>query len=111
MVQHLHGVVDNPNVIGDTDEVNPKSQISQTLTNTSSTTQAELFIRSSSSSGCDGPTFTITVDVKPRPFIVSGPDTQDTQCSGDPFVISPEDGVPTTATLVQLELTHLDNLG
>ncbi|MGC6525646.1 MAG: PKD-like domain-containing protein, partial [Flavobacteriaceae bacterium] len=93
-------VVDNPNVIGDTNEVNPQSQISQTLINTSSTTQTVVYTVVPSSSGCDGPSFTITVDVKPRPFIVSGPDTQDTQCSGDPFVILPQDGVPTSATIV-----------
>ena len=93
-------VADNPNVIGDTDEVNPQSQISQTLINTSSTTQTVVYTVVPSSSGCDGPSFTITIDVKPRPSIVSGPDTQDTQCSGDPFVISPQDGVPTSATIV-----------
>ena len=93
-------VVDNPNVIGDTDQVNPQSQISQTLTNTSSTTQTVVYTVVPSSSGCDGPSYTITVDVKPRPFIVSGPETQNTQCSGDAFFISPQDGIPTLTTLV-----------
>ena len=93
-------VVDNPNVIGDTNEVSAQSQISQTLTNTTSTTQTVVYTVVPSSSGCDGLPFTIAVDVKPRPFIVSGPETQDTQCSGDAFVISPQDGIPTLTTLV-----------
>ena len=49
---------------------------------------------------CDGLPFTVSVDVKPEPFIVSGPETQDTQCSGSPFTISPQDGVPSATTIV-----------
>ena len=93
-------VIDNPNVVGDIDEASPQSQINQTLTNTTSSTQTVVYTVLPAYLSCNGPSFTITVEVKPRPFIVSGTDIQDTQCSGDPFVISPQDGIPTSTTLV-----------
>ena len=93
-------VIDNPNVNGDSDETVPQSNISQTLINISSSTQTVEYTVTPLSNGCAGSTFQVFVDVKPRPFIVSGPETQDIQCSGSPFVISPQDGIPTATTLV-----------
>ena len=93
-------VVDNPNVIGDFDELTPQNQISQTLQNMSSVTQTLVYNVVPSSSGCDGSPFTVEVSVKPRPFIETGPETQQTQCSTDQFVIAPEDGVPTASTII-----------
>ena len=93
-------VVANPNVDGESDEIVPQSEISQTLTNTTSVTQTIEYTVTPLSTGCAGLTFQVFVDVKPRPFIVAGPQTQDTQCSGSPFVIAPQDGVPTADTIV-----------
>ena len=93
-------VVANPNVDGESDEIVPQTEISQTLTNTTSVTQTIEYTVTPLSTGCAGLTFQVFVDVKPRPFIVAGPQTQDTQCSGSPFVIAPQDGVPTADTIV-----------
>jgi len=93
-------VIDNTNVLGDSDETVPQPNISQILTNTSSSTQTVEYTVTPLSNGCAGVTFQVSVDVKPRPFIVAGLQTQDTQCSGSPFVIFPEDGIPTAATIV-----------
>lgn len=93
-------VVDNLNVVGESNELVPQNQISQTLTNITSVTQTVVYNVTPSSAGCDGLPFSITIDVKPRPFIVSSPDLQDTQCSGNLFVILPQDGIPNSVTLV-----------
>ncbi|MGC6438441.1 MAG: PKD-like domain-containing protein, partial [Flavobacteriaceae bacterium] len=93
-------VVDNPNVIGEFNELTPQNQISQTLQNMSSVTQTLVYNVVPSSSGCDGSPFTVEVSVKPRPFIETGPEIQQTQCSTDQFVIAPEDGVPTASTII-----------
>ena len=95
-------VLDNPDVDGESDEAVPQTDISQTLTNTSSVTQTIEYTVTPLSIGCAGLTFQVSVDVKPRPFIVEGTATQDTQCSGSPFVISPQDGVPTPAMIVPI---------
>ena len=93
-------VIDNPNVNGDSDETVPQSNISQTLINISSSTQTVEYTVTPLSNGCAGSTFQVFVDVKPRPFIVSGPQTQDIQCSGSPFMISPQDGIPSATMIV-----------
>jgi len=95
-------VNDNPDVEGESDEIDPQTNISQTLINTSSTVQTIEYTVTPLSVGCAGVTFQVLVDVKPRPFIVEGPETQDTQCSGSPFLISPQDGVPTLAMIVPI---------
>ena len=93
-------VVDNPDVTGDIDQPIAQNEISQTLINTSSVVQTVVYTVVPSLTSCDGLPFTVSVDVKPGPFIVSGPQTQDTQCSGSPFTISPQDGVPSATTIV-----------
>ncbi len=93
-------VVDNPDVTGDIDQPIAQNEISQTLINTSSVVQTVVYTVVPSLTSCDGLPFTVSVDVKPEPFIVSGPETQDTQCSGSPFTISPQDGVPSATTIV-----------
>ena len=93
-------VVDNPDVTGDIDQPIAQNEISQTLINTSSVVQTVVYTVVPSLTSCDGLPFTVSVDVKPGPFILSGPETQDTQCSGSPFTISPQDGVPSATTIV-----------
>ena len=93
-------VIDNPNINGESDETVPQTTISQTLINTSSSTQTVEYTVTPLSVGCAGATFQVSVDVKPRPFIVEGAVTQDTQCSGSPFVILPQDGIPTSAMII-----------
>ena len=96
---HL-AVIDNPNINGESDETVPQTNISQTLINTSSSIQTIEYTVTPQSIGCAGVTFQVLVNVKPSPFIVEGPETQDTQCSGSPFLISPQDGVPTPSMIV-----------
>jgi len=93
-------VEDNPNITGESDQAIEQNEISQTLVNTSSETQALTYAVVPDSDGCEGDPFEIIVEVKPRPFIPSSADLQNTQCSGDTFVILPQDGVPTSTTIV-----------
>ena len=99
-------VIDNLDVVGESNESVPQPSISQTLTNETSAIQTVIYTVTPLSAGCQGPPFDIVVTVKPRPFILSGPDTQDTQCSGNPFVVLPQDGIPTATTLVPVGTTY-----
>ena len=78
------------------------STISQTLTNTSNTAQTITYTvtpTSGDSGNCVGSTFTITVVVNPKPFILA---TTPTICSGTAFSVTPANGsgniVPTGTT-------------
>ncbi|MDA0880305.1 MAG: gliding motility-associated C-terminal domain-containing protein [Bacteroidetes bacterium] len=93
-------VIDNLNVIGDTDEPNPQTSISQTLENTTSVIQTVVYEVTPLSNGCQGPSFQLTVDVKPRPHVTNVPQMTNTQCSGDAFVILPQDGIPDAGTII-----------
>ena len=93
-------VEDNPNITGESDQAIEQNEISQTLVNTSSETQTLIYTVVPNSDGCEGDPFEITVEINPRPFVPPGPNLQDTQCSGDTFVISPQDGVPNSTTIV-----------
>ncbi|MEI6585652.1 MAG: PKD-like domain-containing protein, partial [Sediminibacterium sp.] len=85
-------VVDNPNVTGESTVTIGASSISQTLVNTSNTTQIVTYTvtpTSGDAGGCVGSTFTVTITVNPQPFVIS--QTQ-TICSGLSFGITPLQG-------------------
>ncbi|MGY8865764.1 MAG: PKD-like domain-containing protein, partial [Methylophagaceae bacterium] len=96
----------NPDLTGQGAQTVPQSTISQTLINGTSVVQTVIYTVTPLSAGCQGPSFDIVVTVKPRPSILSGSDTQNTQCSGNPFMVLPQDGVPTVTTLVPVGTTY-----
>lgn len=67
-------VVDNPNILGASDQATPQSSITQTLINTSPVPQNVTYTvipRSGSGGNCEGAPFTITVTVNPAPVLAS----------------------------------------
>jgi len=68
---------------------NATGTISQTLTNTSNTTQQVVYTVTPKAGDCSGSTFTITVDVAPRPRVAN---KTLTVCSGAAFSLTPANG-------------------
>ena len=64
-------VTPNADITGESDQATGQSNISQTLTNTSSSTQTVTYIVTPKSGSCTGATFTVTVTVNPSPTINS----------------------------------------
>lgn len=84
-------VINNPNLNGETDETTPQTQISQTLTNTTHTTQTAIYTVTPHDVACDGLPFTIEVMVEPMPLISN----QNIQvCSGEVFDVTPVNNIP-----------------
>ncbi|MBS1979238.1 MAG: gliding motility-associated C-terminal domain-containing protein [Bacteroidetes bacterium] len=80
------------------------TSISQTLTNPTNVNQTATYnVTPTSTLGCVGTPFAITVTVNPKPVI---PAQTSTICSGGTFTISPSDGVPTAATIVPAGTTY-----
>ena len=90
---YIWTVVDNPNVEGDLDEVDPQTSISQILTNLTNTVQTVDYIVTPTSGAdgfCVGADFTLTVSVNPKPFM--DPFTHAPFCSNFTFIVLPIDG-------------------
>jgi hypothetical protein len=85
-------VVENPNVIGEANQAGPQGNISQTLTNTTTSAQIVTYTvtpTSGTTGSCVGASFTISVSVDPRPAIT----TMSTPvCSEDTFTVTPVTG-------------------
>ena len=99
-------VTDNTNVSGDVNQSASQSSISQTLTNISNTNQTILYTVtpvSGAAGGCTGPDFTLTVTLSAKPVITS---QQISVCSGTAFNVSPQNGVPTSSTIVPIGTTY-----
>ena len=99
-------VIDNLDVEGDINESTPQVSISQTLENTSSVVQTVIYEVTPISSGCQGPPFALSIDVKPRPHVINMPQMTNTQCSGEPFIILPQDGIPDAGTIIPAGTTY-----
>ena len=99
-------VIDNLDVEGDINESTPQVSISQTLENTSSVVQSVIYEVTPISSGCQGPPFVLSIDVKPRPHVINMPQMTNTQCSGEPFIILPQDGIPDAGTIIPAGTTY-----
>ena len=86
-------VASNPNITGASNVNTYKTNISQTLTNTSNSVQAIVYtVTPKSVTGtdtCRGADFTITVTVNPKATIT---DTAVTICSGNTFTVTPVNG-------------------
>ena len=109
-------LIDNPNVLGDTNEPNPQSNISQTLTNFSNQIQVVTYTVTPLSGSCKGTPFTIDVTINPAPSIPNIPQLTDTRCSGTAFNIIPQSGIPNASTIVPSGTTYtwtvpVNNLG
>jgi len=85
-------VADNSNVTGEAGNTTGATSISGNLTNTSNQQQIVLYTvtpKSGAAGNCDGPAFTVSVTVNPKPFIK---DTTVTICSDGTYDIIPSNG-------------------
>lgn len=80
----------NSNITGQSNVNSEQSSITQTLTNISASVQTLTYIVTPRSPGCTGSSFTITVEVNPRPLISNKPSTD--ICSGAAFSVTPLTG-------------------
>lgn len=90
-------------VTGASAQAVPQPTISQTLTNPTNTPQTVTYTVTPTSGSCTGATFTVVINVNPKPAI---PDQTPTICSGTSFTVSPADGSPTAATIVPAGTTY-----
>ena len=89
-------VATNASVTGQSNQTNPQSSISQTLTNNTNQVQTVVYTvtpTSGAQGSCVGSTFTITVTVNPKPVV---PAQSQTICSGGTFTVTPANAQPTT---------------
>jgi gliding motility-associated-like protein len=80
----------NTNITGQSDVNSGQSSISQTLTNVSASVQTLTYTVIPQSPGCTGSSFSITVEVNPRPSI--GNKIPTAICSGSAFSVTPNTG-------------------
>ena len=79
----------NNNITGQSDVNSGQSSITQTLTNISASVQTLTYTVTPQSPGCSGSSFSITIEVNPRPSIVANTAAI---CSGSAFSITPVTG-------------------
>ena len=91
---------------GYSDEPNPQNSITQLLRNSSNIPQELSYYVIPISDGCQGAPFEITVTVNPTPIIFSSPQLTDTRCSGDSFIIIPQNSIPDNNTIVPIGTTY-----
>jgi gliding motility-associated-like protein len=84
-------VVDNTNVSGESNQTTGQTEISQTLTNNSNTSQDVVYTVTPFTPDCDGTPFTLTVIVNPIPKIS---DKTIAICSNNSFDVSPANTSP-----------------
>lgn len=80
----------NSNITGQSNVNSEQSSITQTLTNISASVQTLTYTVTPRSPGCTGSSFTITVEVNPRPLISNKTATD--ICSGAAFSVTPLTG-------------------
>lgn len=99
-------VIDNPFITGEQDALTPQTSIGQTLTNTSNTTQDVVYSITPTTGACSGASFELTVPVIPTPHVTNNPITTTTECSGQPFVLVPQNGIPDAGTIIPANTTY-----
>ena len=104
--QYTWTVAPNADVTGESNQTTAQSSISQTLTNTSNINQSVVYTVtpvSGAAGSCAGTPFTLTVTLNTKPVI---PAQTETTCSGIPFSVSPQNGVPNASTIVPNGTTY-----
>jgi gliding motility-associated-like protein len=96
----------NNNLTGFSNQPIPQANISQLLINTSSIPQIIIYFVTPVTSGCNGAIFEIEITVNPTPIIPSAPQLTDTRCSGEAFVIMPQNAIPNLNTIVPSGTTY-----
>ena len=91
---------------GYSDQTIPQTSISQVLLNSSNIAQELIYYVTPISDGCQGTPFEIVVTVNPTPAIFSVPQLTDTRCSGEAFVIVPQNAIPDINTIVPANTTY-----
>jgi gliding motility-associated-like protein len=97
--------VDNLSISGETNGINQLQFAQLNLTNNTNINQIVVFTVTATSGSCSS-TFEIQLTVKPKPFVPNPSGLTDTRCSGDTFVIVPQNGIPTSATIVPAGTTY-----
>jgi gliding motility-associated-like protein len=97
--------IDNVNVTGETNGTNQMQFEQLNLINITNINQIVVYTVTATSGSCSS-TFEIQLTVKPKPFIPNPSGLTDTRCSGDTFVIIPQNGIPTSATIVPAGTTY-----
>jgi len=87
--QYTWTVPANNNITGESNQPTPQSSISQALTNTSNAPVTLTYTVIPVANGCSGSSFTVTVTVNPKPFVVA---QAATICSGETFNVAPANG-------------------
>jgi hypothetical protein len=82
-------IASNPNVIGEANQANPQTAISQTLTQTSNSPVVLSYTVTPVLATCPTTSFTLVVTVNPVPVVVS---SSLNVCSGNSFNVSPTNG-------------------
>ncbi len=91
---------DNPNVTGESSQAVAQDSIRQLLVNTTNIPQPVIYTvtpTSGAAGSCVGNPFQLTITVQPTPEI---PVLTDTICSGEQFIVTPQHGIPTVATII-----------
>jgi gliding motility-associated-like protein len=92
--KYTWSVATNADVTGQSNQSIAQADISQTLTNKSSSVQTVTYtvtpLLETASGNCDGATFTVTITVNPKPAVTT-PQTS-AICSGQQFTVTPADG-------------------
>jgi hypothetical protein len=96
----------NNNLTGFSNQPVPQANISQLLINTTSVPQIIKYFVTPVTSGCNGAIFEIEITVNPTPIIPAVPQLTDTRCSGEAFIIIPQNSVPNLSTIVPSGTTY-----
>lgn len=99
-------VIDNPFVSGEQDITTPQTTIGQNLSNESNIIQNVIYTITPTTGSCSGSSFELTVPILPTPYVTNNPITTTTQCSGQPFVIVPQNGIPDVGTIIPANTTY-----
>ena len=97
--------VDNVNVTGEANGINQLQFVQLNLINITNINQMVVYTVTATSGSCSS-TFEIQLTVKPKPFVPNPSGLTDTRCSGDTFIIIPQNGIPTSATIVPAGTTY-----
>lgn len=80
-----------------------KTAVSGKLTNITNTDKTAVYTVSPVAAGCSGNDFTLTVTVKPEPFVEN---IIKTVCNEENFTVTPQNGIPSSATIVPAGTTY-----
>ena len=97
--------LDNTNILGEINGNNETEFFQPVLLNITNINQVVVYEVTAISGTCSF-VFEIELTIKPTPYVPYNSGLTDTRCSGDTFVIAPQNGVPDMLTIVPLGTTY-----